>query len=292
VTATIRPLREADIEAARTVQVAAMSPAEAAEHSSTDAPTQAAVARQRRRIAHFLAHDPGGSWVAELDGAVVGVALALRRDRLWGLSLLAVLPAMQSQGIGRQLLDASLRYADGVELAVILSSDDPRAMRRYAVAGFDLFPQVSARGELRRDRLRAAGGRVRDGRASDVAMADAVDGDVRGAPRGPDHDLLSTTWQFFVVDDVDGRGYAYLRPDGEIETIAASDEDTATALLWRCLGAVSDAGAEASIWHVNGGQQWAVRVVVDAGLVLRPSGPVYWRGATPPPCYLPTGAFL
>ena len=38
----------------------------------------------------------------------------------------------------------------------------------------------------------------------------------------------------YVVDDSAGRGYAYIREDGEIYCLAATDEDTATALLWRC----------------------------------------------------------
>jgi hypothetical protein len=42
----------------------------------------------------------GGSWVATIDDEVVGTALALRRDSLWGLSLLAVDPRVQSSDAG------------------------------------------------------------------------------------------------------------------------------------------------------------------------------------------------
>src|SRR5206468_6710760 len=118
---------------------------------------------QRRRISHFLTHDPDGSWVADADGRVVGVALALKRGGMWGLSLLVVDPAVQSKGVGRRLLDAALTYAEPDQPAVILSSRDPRAIHRYASAGFDLYPQMRASGKVESSRLRRPELPVRDG---------------------------------------------------------------------------------------------------------------------------------
>jgi GNAT superfamily N-acetyltransferase len=62
------------------------------------------------RINHLIDTDPSGAWVAEDDGRVVGAALALVREGLWGLSLLVVDPARQSEGIGRALLARSLEH--------------------------------------------------------------------------------------------------------------------------------------------------------------------------------------
>jgi predicted N-acetyltransferase YhbS len=290
VAVTIRPLTEGDVEAAREVQVHAFDAVDRAAGHPTPELTPDMIERQRGRFLHFLKHDPEGSWVATLDGAVVGTALALRRDSLWGLSLLAVDPAVQSKGIGRRLLDASLRHADSVDAAIILSSSDPRAIRSYAVAGFDLYPQVRATGALDRAVLPRPDGRVRLGDVSRAEWADDVDRSVRGAARGPDHTVLSGMAQMYVVDDAAGRGYAYLRYDGRIVTVAATDDETATALLWQCLAAEQD--GERTIDHVNGGQQWAVRVALAARLSIQPSGPVFWRGRTPPASYLPDGAYL
>jgi GNAT superfamily N-acetyltransferase len=287
---TVRLLTEDDVDAARTVQVSAFDTKDRESGHVVPEMTPAVVERQRGRFLHFLTHDPAGSWVATVDETVVGTALALRRDSLWGLSLLAVDPAVQSNGIGRRLLDASLRYADGVDTAIILSSSDPRAIRSYAVAGFDLYPQVRATGALDRALLPRPDERVRVGDASRMEWADDIDRSVRGAARGPDHAALLGMAQMYVVDDVAGRGYAYLRTDGRIVTIAATDDETATALLWQCLAADQD--GERTIDHVNGAQQWAVRVALAARLAIRPSGPVFWRGRTPPASYLPDGAYL
>jgi hypothetical protein len=222
---------------------------------------------------------------------VLGVALALRRDRLWGLSLLAVDPAAQSRSLGRRLLDAALSYADADGPAVILSSRDPRAMHRYASAGFALHPQVRATGPVTTARLRTPELPVREATPADFRLADEVDRAVRGAPRGPDHELLASQGAMFVVDSDGRRGYAHLQ-SGRIRTIAASDDTTASALLWRALAHACDLGTDATVEHVTGNQQWAVRAMVEVGLSIAPSGPAFWRGRTPPAAYLPSGPYL
>ena len=50
------------------------------------------VAAGRVRVARLLAADPGGGWVAERDGRVVGCSMGLIREGVWGLSLLVVSP--------------------------------------------------------------------------------------------------------------------------------------------------------------------------------------------------------
>jgi GNAT superfamily N-acetyltransferase len=281
-----------DVVPATVAQANAFAALDRSEGIEPVEPTEAYWTRLRTRHHHFLTHDPGGSWVAEDDGRIVGIALALRREQLWGLSLLAVDPQAQSAGVGRRLLDASLTYADGCERAIILSSQDPRAMRSYATSGFELFPQVDARGAPDRSAIPAGAPRVRAGGVDDVILADTVDRQVRGAPRGPDHVRLATDLRTFVVDDTAGCGYAYLRDDGIVMALAATDDDTATDLLWACMGAVADRGGTISVDHMTAEQQWAIRACYQARLVVAPSGPVFWRGATPPHPYLPSGAYL
>ena len=69
--------------------------------------------RGRERVAHLLQTDPDGCFVGERDGRIVGVAQAYRRERLWCLSMLAVDPGVQSDGMGRELFEQTLAYGDG-----------------------------------------------------------------------------------------------------------------------------------------------------------------------------------
>ena len=57
------------------------------------------------RLAYPLATDPGGAFVAEADGRVIGVAQSIQRESLWVLSFLSVDPAAQGNG-GRNGPDA------------------------------------------------------------------------------------------------------------------------------------------------------------------------------------------
>ena len=244
------------------------------------------LARQQTRMRHLLDRDPGGAFVATVDGTIAGAALAVRRDDMWGLSLLVIEPGVQGRGIGRQLLTAALRYGEHATTGVILSSRDPRALAAYADAGFDLHPQVAGKGLVDRSLLPAPSSRVRQG--ADVELADAVDRSVRGAARGTDHERLAEAGRSYLVDDASGRGYAYTRA-GFVAALAATDEETATALLWSC---VADIDGEVWVGHVNGEQQWAVRVIAAARLRVRGDGAAFWRGRRPPPGYLPNGAYL
>src|SRR5438128_639392 len=66
-------------------------------------PSQALAFRQ-----HALTQDAAGFWVAEHSGTLVGACIALRRESLWYLAELHVLPELQGRGIGRQLLELGL----------------------------------------------------------------------------------------------------------------------------------------------------------------------------------------
>jgi GNAT superfamily N-acetyltransferase len=288
----VRRMTEADIESAARVQAASFGDLSKREGEPPRELTDEVWQRLVTRHQHFVTHDPAGCWVAVDGETTVGCALALKRETLWGLSLLVVDPTVQSAGTGRRLLDAALTSAEGCDRAIILSSKDPRAMRSYATSGFALHPQVEANGEPSRDSLPASHHRVRAGSVADAAWADEVDRAVRGAPRGPDHVRLASQVEMFITDDVDGRGYAYVRGDGSVIAIAATDDDTATALLWRCFAHAIDLGVPIAVEHLNAAQQWAIATCYRARLKVAPSGPVFWRGRTPPLAYLPSGAYL
>jgi GNAT superfamily N-acetyltransferase len=282
----IRPLRREDIPSADLVAYEALWQSVPQQGESSEA----RAARGQSRVAHLLETDPGGAWVAADERRVVGVALALAREGLWGLSLLAVEPPRQGDGIGRRLLDMALGYADGARGAIILSSTDPRAMRRYARAGFELRPAVAAAGIVERDALPAPDGAIREATAGDVALTEAASRAVRGATHAPDilHALAQGGGRLLVHGD---RGFV-VHVDGSPRLLAACDEDAARALLWASLAA-SPPGTTVQVDFMTAGQDWAVAICLEAGLALSPDGPVFVRGEVGPlRPYLPSGAYL
>jgi GNAT superfamily N-acetyltransferase len=96
----------------------------------------------RRRVDHMLRHDPAGCWVAESRSGLIGAAVALKRDLMWILATFAVDPAVQGRGVGKQLLDAALAYGTGCLRGMVASSVDPKAVRRYRLAGFTMHPSM------------------------------------------------------------------------------------------------------------------------------------------------------
>jgi len=284
----IRPMTPDDVPAADSAAWSALRSQVPAEFMS-EFDTQARVGRGRFRIAHLQSTDPEGAWVAEDDGEVVGVALALVREGVWGLSLFGVAPDRQGKGVGRELLDATLRYAEDCRGAIILSTTDPRAMRRYALAGFELRPCVTFAGIADRDAI-PAGLRSRPGSAAeDRDLCDAISRHVRAAAHGPDLAALESTGCSLLVHD-DG-GWAAVR-DGSPALVAARDEAIATDLLWSVLAA-GNPGATVHVDFITAGQDWAVQTCLAARLAMSPEGPVFVRGDVGPMApYLPSGAYL
>jgi GNAT superfamily N-acetyltransferase len=282
---TIRPMRSDDALAIHDVSVVTFAEYGERFHQPPTPPPPPGPGLVR--IYHLLETDPGGAWVAEEDGRVVGAALALDRDGVWGLSLLVVLPEYQSGGIGRALLEASLEYAGGGRRgAIILASADARALRAYARAGFEVHPCLDASGH---PTVSEPPRTVRDGDARDLPLCEKVDLGVRGAPHGSDIDAFMRAGRRLLV--IPDRGYAVLGENG-INLLAALDEEAARDLVLGSLAAAPE-GTEMHVDWITSRQQWALAPVLDAGLALRPGGAVFVRGDVGPFApYLPSGAYL
>lgn len=287
----IRPMRPDDVPLAERLSAEAFyqvgletSPA------SWPAPERRPEARAANWVARttrFLETDPAGCWAAVDDAGLAGFASSVVRESLWILATFAVRPGLQGRGLGRRLLDAALAngVAAGCDRWMLSASSDPKALRRYRLAGFDLHPQMHLRGRVDRSAIPVVEG-IREGTADDVELLDSLDRELRGAGHGPDHEALARAGQLVV--DVRGRGYAYAG-SGRPEVVAAIDEETATRLLWECLARSGDDGA---IAHVTSANQWALDVGLAARLSIHPEGYLGLRGMSPPAPYVHNGALL
>lgn len=245
------------------------------------------VRRWQERIGYLLDPDPGGAFVAERDGHVIGVAQAMQRDALWVLSFLAVDPGTHRAGAGRALISAALGYGDPT-VGLICSSDHPAAMRLYARAGFSLRPALRTVGQVDRGALPPRSRSVRTGTTGDLGFAAEVSRELRGAAHTAEiHYALGRGAQLLVWED---RGFAVAQEAYGVWLLAARDEAAATELLWCAL----DIGgtAERPVRWITAGQDWAVSVVLEAGLRLTGHGALCVRG-TPGPLrpYLPSAPF-
>jgi GNAT superfamily N-acetyltransferase len=237
------------------------------------------------RLRRLLATDPGGAWVAERGGAIAGAALALLRERMWGLSLLFVDPAAQGRGVGRELLARARAYGDGARGFAVLSSSDPWAMRAYARLGLAMHPSVSAEGT---PRVADPPAEVREGGPTDLPLTVEVDRAVRGAAHGDDVLAMLAAGNRMLV--APGRGYAILRGN-EARLVAAFDEEGARLLL---RGALARLGDGAFVQWITATQQWALQECLDAGLVVNTGAGCVFLGGDVGPFrpYLPTGSYL
>jgi GNAT superfamily N-acetyltransferase len=272
-----------DVEASFEVQWAALSELDVRLGHTTPKQTAAVRARGISRVAHLLATDPESAWVAEQDGAVVGCALALVRDGMWFLSLLMVRPGLQGKGIGGQLLDRAL--ATSTDRSWILATADPAALRRYQRAGFELHATYTAKGMP--SSLPAPVGVTTGDYERHADLVDEVARHVRGAGLAQDLPWLQgRPVPFLVVDDRDGRGFAFTRPGG-IVTLGATTEHAARRLLTETLRAND---GEIEVDWLSADQQWAIDVCLDARLSLEGGATVCLRGQPRMTPYLPSGA--
>src|SRR5580698_9740690 len=146
---TLRPMSEADVPGA----VAAFDSGFLAMQARYGMPvTGSSIQNERRRqnrTLHFLHSDPAGSWVAEDEGAIVGMSQSFVRDDYWMLSQLGTVPGRQGRGLGRELLRLALSHGDADSPGTIQCSRDPKAMALYSSFGFELHPVVAAWGRIR-----------------------------------------------------------------------------------------------------------------------------------------------
>ena len=278
-----------DVEAAMAVVEAAdAAKPEAGQHPPRTPPSDAQLEAMRMGHARFVQRDGPGAWVAISEGQAVGIAESVRRESFWGLSMLFVHPAFQSRGVGRRLLEAAMGYAAGATQRMIQSSSDPRAMRRYFLAGLAMHPTAAMGGQPDR-RAIPPSLPGRDGVEGDLELVAEVEAQL-GRSRTEDvaFGLGDRRSRFDVVDSDPGRGWMLWNADGLV-MLGASNEQTAAALLWRFL---AGSEGEVLVHGLTAAQQWAFDVLHQARLTAQIRGSLFVDAMAVPVPWIPSGWYF
>jgi ribosomal protein S18 acetylase RimI-like enzyme len=248
---------------------------------------------RQTRTRRLLASDPGGSWVAEDEGTIIGMSQSFVREDYWVLSQLGTVPGRQGGGVGRELLRLALSHGDPHGPGTIQCSRDPKAMALYTSFGFALHPVVAGWGMVRPGAVERPAAVVRHEPEQvtdrELSMVTAIDRKVRGSARSEDITamLAPPGARLLLLAD---QAYAVAR-DERLVTLGARNEESASLVL-RAMLAESPPGETVEVNWITAGQQWAIAVLVESGVELQPYGPVMVRGMDGPPSpYIPSGGY-
>ena len=229
-----RHARQADLDATYAVYAAATRELMAQHGFERAFPSSVPVPAEAFRQ-HALARDSNGFWVAEDAGELVGACIAIRRESLWYLAELHVLPDYQGRGIGRRLLELGLstrKMSDRV--AVTASAIQPVSTALYVAAGMlPWVPVLQWEGPLPAD-LPPAPTSIEFCVGAEPRDLVSIDQSVLGWPKEVDHHFMRTRGdleQGLICDRGQPAGYAYFSKRGKIGPAAVIDEAFMEPLL-------------------------------------------------------------
>jgi hypothetical protein len=205
-------------------------------------------------------HDPGGSWIAEIQGLPVGYAQSFVRGNIWFLSQLFVQPEVHARGLGRELLRLAQDYGRerGARVFSVVASSSPVAQSLYMRAGmFGMGTGYRMSGTvgslLTLPEPHAGRKRVVDC-SGWLDHIDELDRDVFGAPRRIDHEHYIhradvESHSFALTRDGAFEGYGYADSRGWIGPIAAPEPEGQLPLLRMAADHLAARGVEeANMW--------------------------------------------
>jgi GNAT superfamily N-acetyltransferase len=238
---------------------------------------------------HLQATDPAGFLVAEeatADGGarIVAFASAVRRDAVWFLSMLFVLPEAQAAGIGKKLLALLMPPPGSATLVTCTDAAQPISNGLYASLGMiPRMPLLRLVGLAERptelpslpEGVRAIGFDEvdRDGdRIGGAALDDeiaALDRDAVGFDHPVDHAMVRTEGRMgflFLGRDGGPVGYGYASEAGRVGPIAVRDSALLGPVIGHLVTTVSPRGAF-GLW-LPGAAEGTVGPLLRAGFRL------------------------
>lgn len=216
--------------------------------------------------------DPGGFWIAEENGTLLGAAFSWACGDLWFLAELFVASGVQGGGIGREMLRRSFAHAERVGAttrALITFTFNTVSQGLYMRHG--LYPRlplymVSAeRANLHLPRPDTGLATVPASQA-DIATLAALDVSALGVARERHHRfLLAEPTMQCVLFHQDGAcvGYGYVAASGHVGPLVVTRTEVMAAALRAALTQAADTGAGQVSAFVPGNSEAALAVVAE-----------------------------
>jgi GNAT superfamily N-acetyltransferase len=249
-----------------------------------------------RLYAHLHATDPerfiaaiGPDPAAEGEQRIVAFAAAARRERLWFLSMLFVLPELQGAGVGRALLERVLPPADDTDAVRATATDSAQPISNALYAAYGVVPRVPLlyliglpeRGDafgplpsgvtpVRFDDVATGPSDGEDtGHGRLAAAVDALDRELLGVAHPLDHRFLRSEGRhgwLYLGPDGEAVAYGYAGEAGRVGPVATRDEALMGPILGHLTSAIEPRGAFA-MW-LPGTADRAVVPALRAGFRL------------------------
>ena len=266
-TATLRPAAPGDAGAVARIVYEAFAGIHDRHRFARDFPTPEAALGLARG---FIAHPSIWGVVAELDGRVIGSNFLDERGPIRGVGPITVDPGTQQRGVGRLLMSAVMRRADGAAgIRLLQDAFNTRSMALYASLGFAVRePVVVMSG--RPCGAPASGVDVRPLEHRDIEAAARLHQTIHGFDRtGELRDALEAPDLDPSVATRDGRVVAYATTLGSFaaaHAVAETERDMASLIA----GAVTADRPPAS-FLLPTRQHELFRWALDAGLrIVKP----------------------
>jgi GNAT superfamily N-acetyltransferase len=197
------------------------------ERSSADDPELLKrIWQERKGLYQHLGQTADSFWLAERNGEAVGIARSIKREDLWMLTELFVLPSEQSSGVGKRLM-SQVVSKDVEGKRSIISSPDARAQALYEGMGLSArFHLYYMWRQAERIMIDSSLTFVPMNEVDDhLAVLGSVDQVVLGHRREVDHEwLLSDREGYLVMGEGVIAGYGYFgRRNGPVALLDAAD---------------------------------------------------------------------
>ena len=219
--------------------------------------------------------DPGGFWIAEDGGDIVGTAFSWVCGDLWFLAELFIAPQMQGSGIGRELLRRALRHAEqaGAKTRALITFTFntvsqglymrhgmfPRLPVYMLNASRSALPNIGTQARLTFRQAEASSG-------SHLATLAALDTSALGVSRERHHNYLlnePTMTGFLLYEGADCIGYAYVSSSGHVGPLAVTKRDAMAGAFGAALRIAAEGRSDQISAFLPGSCEAALAVAAD-----------------------------